>query len=79
MTDETAAGGNAAENIIKKNSKVNVSHRYRTEISKNVLKERNLKHYQGHKRYSSWVRAFSKAKEITVILKVFHQNSWADF
>ena len=55
MTDETAAGKNAAENIMKKYSKVNVSHRYRTKISKNVIKERNLKHDQGHKRYRSRV------------------------
>ena len=55
MTNETAAGGNAAENIMKKKSKVNVSHRYRTKISKNVIKERNPKHDQGHKRYNSRV------------------------
>ena len=34
MTGETAAGGNAAENVMKKNSKVNVSLHYRTKISK---------------------------------------------
>ena len=70
MTDETAEGGHAAENIMKKNSKVNVSHRYRTKISKNVIKERN----QGCQ-----FRAFLKAEEITVILKACHQNSWTDF
>ena len=54
-TDETVAGGNAVENIMKKYSKVKVSHRYRTKISKKVIKERNLKHDRGHKRYSARV------------------------
>ena len=50
MADETAVGGNAVENIMKKNLIVNVSYCYRKKISK-----RNLKHEKGHKHYSSRV------------------------
>ena len=37
MADETAAGGNATENIMVENSNVNVLHRYRTMISAQTL------------------------------------------
>ena len=78
MADETSVGGNAVENIMKKNLKVKVSRCYRKKISK-----RNLKHVKDHKHYSSRVysivRAYLKAKEIKAILIACHQNNWIEF
>ena len=44
MTDETTAGKNATENIMKENSNVNVLHRYRTKISAQTLQFALLEH-----------------------------------
>ena len=51
MTDETVAGGNATENILKGNWNVNVLHRYRTKISAQMLQFARLEHIKGENKF----------------------------
>ena len=67
MTDETAAGGNATENIMKENSNVNVLHRYRTKISAQTLQFARLEHI---KRRKSVCMSFSSYYIIQKLLTI---------